>query len=172
SEDYRKLFALYRGLDALHALAARAQQKGIAVGELKRIQEAFLRGLAEVGGFTDTLKMDEIRLARGEVADRLKSDAGVRREKAEYVTGPIHTGLSTDVVAAFQGDVKFTIASKRLSTTTNVDIDLADMGAQPRTLANVLNFINDKLSGAGLRTKLASQRLPNPPRTIKVGDKT
>jgi hypothetical protein len=172
SEDYRKLFALYQGLDALHALAARAQQKGVTVGELKRIQDAFTRGLAEIGGFTDTLKMDEIRLARGEVADRLRSDAGVRREKAEYVTGAIHTGLSTDEVAAFRGDVKFAIASKRLSTTTNVDIDLGEMGVAPRTMANVINFINGKLEAAGVHTRIASQRLPNAPRTIQVGGKT
>ena len=44
SEDYRKLFALYQGLDALHALAARAQEKGVSVGVLKRIQDAFDRG--------------------------------------------------------------------------------------------------------------------------------
>ncbi len=172
SEDYRKLFALYQGLDALHGLAERAGQKGVSTGELKRVQDAFVRGLAEVGDYTDTLKLDQFRLASGAVADSLKATSGVRRDDSDYVTGPILTGSSSDEVPGFMGDVKFTIAVKRISTTTNVDIDLAEMGAQPRTLANVIGYINGKLADAGATTRFASQKLPNEPRTVQVGGKT
>ena len=73
---------------------------------------------------------------------------------------------------AFQGNVQFNISVKRLSTTTNVPIDLSEMGTQPRTLANVINYINGKLAGDGFTTRFASQRLPNEPRTVKVGTQT
>jgi hypothetical protein len=172
SEDYRKLFALYQGLDALHGLADRAGQKGISSGELHRVQDAFVRGLAEIGDYTDTLKLDQFRLASGAVADSLKATSGVRRDNSDYVTGPIMTGSSADEVPAFMGDVKFNIAVKRISTTTNVAIDLNDMGAQPRTLANVIGYINGKLADAGAVTRFASQKLPNEPRTMQVGGKT
>src|SRR5205814_10498080 len=98
--------------------------KGVSVGEIKRIQEAFARGVGEVFDFTDTLKLDQVRLSGGEVSDRLKATSGVKRDLAEYTTGAIMTGSSANEVPAFQGAVKFTMSFKRLSTTTNIDIDL------------------------------------------------
>lgn len=171
SEDYRKLFSLYQGLNTLYGLAERAGSKGVTSGELSRIQDIFSRGLGEVMTYTDNLKLDQVRLARGAVTDRLRTETGVRRDKAEYVTGVIHSGSSSGEVAAFQGAVKFDIAVKRGPADFNISIDLADMGAQPRTMANVVNFINGKFSAAGLQTRFATERLPNEPRTIQVNGK-
>lgn len=172
SLDYQKLFALYQGLDALSSITDQAAKKNVTTGELGRLQTAFARGMSEISDFTDTLKTDQFRLASGAVSDSLKAAAGVPLDSAQYITGPILTGSSSDEVPAFQGDVQFNMAIKRLSTTTNVAIDLSEMGAQPRTLANVLGFINGKLSDVGAFTRVASARLPNEPRTVKVGDKT
>jgi hypothetical protein len=171
SDDYQKLFALYQGLDTLNNLATRAGQTGVSSGELKRIQSAFASGLAEVGTFTDGLKLDQFRLASGNVADSLTATAGVQRDDPTYVTGPLVTGSAADEVPAFQGNVQFTLSVRRLSMTTDIAVDLSEMGTTPRTLGNVINYLNDKLQAAGLVTRFASQKLPNEPRTVTVGGK-
>src|SRR5690606_14627618 len=54
----------------------------------------------------------------------------------------------------------------------HVDIDLAEMGAQPRTLGAVITHINDKLEAAGVQTRIGREMIPAEKRTIQVGDKT
>jgi len=172
SDDYKKLFALYQGLNTLYGIAEQSNAKGGSSYSATRMQASFARGMAEIAAFTDTLKLDQLRLARGEVAANLKTAVGVPREKAEYVTGVIHSGSATSEVTAFQGPVVFDINIKRGTTPFSIHIDLADMGSQPRTLANVVNHINAKLQTAGVFTRFATERLPNEPRTVQVGDKT
>ena len=65
-------------------------------------------------------------------------------------------------VAAFEGDVQFNISIKRIGVTHNVPIDLADMGAQPRSMANVISYINDQLAAAGVETRFQTQRTARP----------
>ncbi|CAN5209356.1 regulatory protein FlaEY [soil metagenome] len=172
SDDYRKMFALFQGLNTLYGLAGKAVDKTTPAGDLIRISQAFQRGLGEITDFTDTLELDQARIARGEVAESLKGANGVPREKDEYVTGPVHKGLSTDEVAAFQGNVTFDIGIKKINSNQSINIDLSLMGAQPRTLANVVGFINGELSAAGVFTRVSTLKLPNPPNTYKVGTKT
>lgn len=172
SADYRKLFALYQGLNALQGLAERMDAKGVSTLEKDRVAATFAKGLTETGTYIDQLKLDQLRVTRGEVSSLVKSAVGVPRTKAEYVTAPIHTGSSTDVVTALEGDIQFNIEIKRLNTTFNVSIDLNQMGAQPRSLANVINFVNGKLADEGVATRFATQRIPGAPKTTVVGGKT
>ena len=51
SPDYRKLFALYQGLDTLNALTNRAAAKGVGALELTQLSKRFGAGLAEVGSW-------------------------------------------------------------------------------------------------------------------------
>ena len=46
--------------------------------------------------------------------------------------------------------------------TTNVPIDLSNLGAQPRSLANVISYINQQLAAAGVQTRVATNRMPGP----------
>lgn len=172
SDDYKKLFALYQGLDTLSQLAARAQDKTISASELKRVQAAFDRGLAEIGAFTDSLKLEQLRLSGGQVSDKLNSTSGVKVASTDYVTDPIHQGGLNDEVAAFTGEVKFNIDVQRLNSTFSVPIDLTEMGAQPRTIGNVVGFINTKLQEAGVYTRFSAQQTPSEPRTMQIGGKT
>ncbi|HEX7944312.1 MAG TPA: hypothetical protein VF495_06580, partial [Phenylobacterium sp.] len=172
SQDYRKLFALYQGLATLGDLAAQAQKKGVTAIEMKRLQETFTKGLKEVAGYVGTADLDKIRLTAGEVGSTAKTTAPVQSAKSEYVTAPVYAGTSSDSVPAFQGAVTFTISVKRSGTVHNVNIDLSEMGAQTRSMANVTNYINGKLAAEGIDTRFATQRLPGAPRTIQAGGKT
>jgi hypothetical protein len=68
--------------------------------------------------------------------------------------------------------VKFNIDIKQVNTTSTVAIDFDEMGAQPRTLSNVITYINQKLTSAGAVSRVASQRIPAVPKTIQAGGKT
>jgi len=172
SDDYRKLFALYQGLNTLSGLVDGAQAKNVTPQDLRRLQATFASGMAEVSKYVDASKFENLRVTQGAVAPSAKTSAGVQKTKTEYVTVPLVSGSSGDPVAAFAGDIKFTINAKGVNTTKSVDIDLGAMGATPRTLANVINYVNGQLEGAGVFTRLATQRIPAAPKTTTVGGKT
>lgn len=182
SADYRKLFALYQGLNALHGLAERMDAKGVSDLERSQIVRRFNSGLTEVGTYVDNLDLDRLDLARGATGSTLKAGVGMKRATNSYVGAVIHEGASTDPVAAFQGNVAFKMTVQKSTTLSNgqvilvggpieVSIDLAEMGATPRTLAAVKDFVNTKLQDAGVSTRLATERTPGEARTVTVGGK-
>lgn len=172
SADYRKLFALYNGLNTLSGLAERAQAKNLSDFDLRRLQSVFAKGLQEVTTYADAASLEQLRLTKGEVATRARMGLGVPKSKSDYVTAALVSGSSAGVVPAFQGAVQFTINVRRVNVDYAVQIDLAQMGAQDRTLGNVVGFINQQLQDAGLATRFATQRLPGVERTTQAGGKT
>ncbi|HYF21848.1 MAG TPA: transcriptional regulator [Caulobacteraceae bacterium] len=172
SQDYRRLFALYQGLNALHGLAGRMDQKGVDALERAQIQRRFAAGLDEVGDFVEGLELEKLRLVRGEAAEKLKSQAGVRRDKAEYVAAVVHQGAADAPVAAFQGDVRFSITVQKTGGPVQVNVDLADMGAAPRTMSKVIEHLNAELQAAGVLTRVQRERIPGAPQTVTAGGKT
>lgn len=177
SPDYRKLFALYQGLDTLNALANRAATKGVAALELNQLNRRFAAGLAEVGAWMPTAEFDAIRMVQGTAKTSSKTTAATLRDSANSITGPIHEGAPSTPVAAFQGDVRFDITIRvpvgiSGSQTTAIPIDLADMGAAPRTLDSVLKHINGALEAAGVATRIGREQIKAEPKTIQVAGKT
>jgi len=183
SQDYRKLFALYQGLNSLYGLAERMDAKNVTALEKSQITRRFDAGLTEVGGYVDGLDLTHLDVARGVTASTLKAGVGMKRTTAEYVGAVIHEGSSADPVAAFQGPVTFSMRVQKSSTLSNgtviqvggpidVAVDLADMGSTPRTLANVVDFVNGKLSAAGVQTRLATERTAGAAKTTTIGGKT
>ncbi|MBW3559886.1 MAG: transcriptional regulator [Proteobacteria bacterium] len=176
SGDFPELFALYNGLNSLDILAKRADAKGVSSIEIKQLERRFAAGLKELGPFIDTLDLDKLQLIRGEVAERARTGAGVRRDTPEYRTGVVHRGDRDAAVEAWSGEVKFqvTVSPTTGSTTPPkvVSFDLAEMGTATRTVGAVVNYMNGKLEAAGVYTRFEREKLVEPPRTMKVGDKT
>lgn len=172
STDYKKLFALYQGLGTLSAMADKAQAKGTTAQDLRQLGQAFTKGMSEVSAYVAAAKLDNVRLAQGDVSISAKTTLGVARTQTEYVTGPLVSGSSSTEVPAFQGAVQFTISAKSGNNTKTVNINLADLGVLPRTLGNVINYVNGKLQDAGIASRLATQRTPAVPTTTTVGGKT
>jgi len=168
SGDYRKMFALYNGLSTLMAVAERMNAKGLTSVDQDKIRSTFAKGMSEISTYIDDLKLDSLRLARGEAMSQARMQTGVPRNKTEYITAPLVAGSSGAVVPAFEGDVKFNIQVKRINGTLDVAIDLSEMGATPRTMGNVVGFINQKLADAGAVTRVASHRIPGEERTTTV----
>jgi hypothetical protein len=174
--DYRKLFALYQGLDTLNALTNRASTKGVSALELTQLNKRFTAGLAEIGSWMSAAEFEDIRMVQGTAKSISKTTAAVPRDSAVSVTGPVHEGAISTPVTAFEGDVRFNITIKvpvglTSYNTTAVPIDLAGMGAKPRTLDNVLEFINTQLETAGFATRIGRQQIKAEPKTMQVNGK-
>lgn len=172
SSDYKKLFALYQGLNTLYGLGERMQATGVSATEKARLAGIFSRGMDEISTYTDKAKLEQMRLTRGDTMITDKTSVGVPRAKYSYTTSKVYTGLQGDAVPAFQGAVAFNISVKRGSVTHDVAIDLADMGGAPRTMGAVTAFINSKLEAEGLQTRFSVERTASPPRKVTTGGTT
>ena len=177
SADYRKLFALYQGLDTLNALVNRAATKGVSSLEMTQLSRRFASGLGEIGSWLTAAGFDDLRMVQGASKTSSKTTAAVPRDSAISITGPIHEGSIDTPVAAFQGDTRFSVTIKEPvgvsgSQTTEVAIDLADMGSTPRTLDNVVRHINGKLEAGGFETRFGREQIKAEPRTMQVNGKT
>ena len=175
SSDYRKLFAVYQALETLNALANRASTMGVGQTDLGLVQKRFASGLAEISNYVAKAGFEQIRLVQGTTSVTSKSTAAVPRDSSNSITGPIHEGSLLEPVAAFEGDTRFNITIKTPqgvgTTTTSVPIDLAEMGATPRTMDNVLSFINGKLEAGGFQTRIGREQVKSTPQTVQVGGK-
>jgi hypothetical protein len=171
STDYKKLFALFQGLNALSGLAERMGAKGVTDVEKAKIQSVFAKGLSETTAYADSLKLEQLRLTRGAAMLSDRSTVGMPRANYTYTTGTLHTGTSTEAVDAFAGAVVFDIAVKRLNTTSTISIDLSEMSGT-RSMSNVVSFINGKLSESGVTTRFQLSRTPGEPKVVKTGGTT
>ena len=143
---------------------------------MTQLTKRFSSGLTEIGSWLSSAEFDDIRMVQGASKMTSKTTAAVPRDSARSITGPIHEGSVDMPVAAFQGDTRFSITIKvpvglTSSQTTAVPIDLADMGATPRTLDNVLVHINGKLEAAGFQTRLGREQIKADAKTIQVNGK-
>jgi hypothetical protein len=171
SPDYTKLFATYQALNTMSALITQAGQKGQTDGEISRLQTALARGLGEVSGYVQNLSLDQMRLTTGAVMTTDKATVGVPKATYSYTTDKLYTGLVDDEVPRFKGDVSFKVAVKSFGVTSNVTMDLSEMGSTPRTMSNVVSYMNGKLKEAGFRTSFAVQRTAGEAQTVQVGGK-
>ena len=170
--DYKKLFAAYQALNTLTAIANRSSEKGVTDSEIKRLQTAFSKGLNEVNSYVQNLSTDGMRLTTGSVMTSDKSTVGVPKSNYEYVTNKIYSGQVDDEVPNFAGNVSFTMSIKKFGVSTDVTMDLSEMGSTPRTMSNVVSFFNDKLADAGFDTQFAVERTVGEERTTTVNGQT
>lgn len=172
SGDYRKIFALYQGLNTLGALADRAGVKGLTASESAQLSKRFGEGLADLSAYLGAAKFEDVRLVQGVAQTAVKSTFAVERAPTTFVTAPVHDGDAASPVKAFQGDVKFAVTVKAATGTQTIDMDLSEMGATDRSMMTVVDYMNGKMEAAGVSTRISNQLIPAEPRTIKSGSKT
>ncbi|MFA4939179.1 transcriptional regulator [Brevundimonas sp.] len=172
SGDYRKMFALYQGLNTLGALADRAGVKGLTASESTQLSKRFGEGLADLSAYLGAAKFEDVRLVQGVAQTAVKSTFAVERAPTTFVTAPVHDGAAASPVKAFQGDVKFAMTVKTTAGTRTINMDLSEMGATDRSMMTVVDYMNGKLEAAGVSARISNQLIPAEPRTIKSGAKT
>lgn len=171
--DYKRLFALYSGLTTLQALAGRAEDKTLSKTELAKTQTQFARGLSELEAFFAQQQFDDIRLAQGDRVDAAQTTLAMPSKSEDYVTGVIHKGGLYDKVSGLASDATFDIvATSAAGAVRNVAIDLSEMGSIPRSLGNVVSFVNNKLSAAGASSRLEAVDQTPKTTTIVIAGRT
>ena len=184
TSDYKNLFGLYQGLNTLYDLASTAAAAGtssasssLAYLQPSQLQAAFASGMSQVQSFVASSPFTGFNLTAGAVNTTETSSVGIPNGTYQsYTTGVIGEGDESTPLAAFQGDVQFnisvaneyantTITNPDGTTTTitqppvNVPIDLSNMGSTPRTIDNVVNYLNKQMTAAGLSTQFAAANL-------------
>ncbi|MGH6957605.1 MAG: beta strand repeat-containing protein [Caulobacteraceae bacterium] len=173
SADYKSLFALYSGLNTLYSLASQASKSHVTSAQLSQYQTAFANGMGQLSTFLSNTSFAKLKLATGTIQSSQTSSVATPSQASVYTTAPLNTsGDSSAVVPAFSGNVSFDVTVKLGSTNTVVPINLSGMGATPRTMGNVVSYMNGQLSAAGVFVSFSVDRLPAQPDTITVGNKT
>ncbi len=159
--DYQNLFALYQGLTTLQSLTTAAAATTTTSAQLALIQKAFTSGLGQVRSFVSSDPFQEFAVSDGTISSSDTTSVGVQQSTDTYDTKPLVTGSSSDVAPALQGDIAFSMTAANLQgQATTVNFNLDDMGSQPRTMSNVVSYLNSQLQASGLKTRFADNLIP------------
>ena len=172
SSDYKKLFALYNGLNTLSQLAENAKAKPASEASAAQLQKAFRRGVQEVVDYVGAARFERLRLSLGEVNGSVRAATAGRPAAASYQTPPLVASDSSGVVDALKGDVRFTMSITRIGVTKDIDIDLSSVPESERTLPRFVSLVNAQLEAEGLTTRFETRRIPGQERSTTVGGKT
>ena len=173
SQQYNSLFTLYQGLNALSGLTSQMLSTTATTQSNRQASSAFETGLGQVMGYVNGLNLPNIRITNGSVSSSAATTLAPATENDTYTTGVIFQGDMNDAVPAFQGTVQFNINITGFEgAQTSVPIDLSQMGSTPRTMPNVVSFINSQLQAAGVTTRFATDMQAAKPETMKINGKT
>lgn len=172
SSDYKKLFALYNGLNTLSQLAETAKAKPASAASAEQLQKAFRRGVQEVVDYVGNARFERLRLSLGDVNSSLRATAAGRPAASSYQTPPLVANDSAGVVDALRGDVRFTMSVTRIGVTKDIEIDLASVPESERTLPGFVSLVNAQLEAEGFSTRFETRRIPGQDRTTTINGKT
>lgn len=166
--DHKKLFSLYIALSRLVEIASHAASESTPLGLLSSLDKRLQQGLGEITQFLSEAKFDDLTLLRGNKSAFAQTPGTIApRTSSTYVGTVAQRGAFEAPLAALTGNEVFTISVKKLGGTTNITIDLSQMGAPP-TLGNIISFINDALAAAGMFTRFKAEKLGEEQYAIKI----
>ncbi len=174
SADYTQLFTLYQGLNALEGIATAAQASNVSPNQLAQYQRRFAEGMTEVNSYINSTTYQHVALTEGTLTAALKNTVGTAENDSTYTGQNIVTGAASTPVPALAGDVQFSMSIQRLGTQQPivVNFNLADMGSTPRSMSNVVSYMNDQLKAAGVSTRMAVNMTTGAPVTSTVNGTT
>ena len=157
--NYRSLFALYTALNNLKTLASAAQNTATTAGQLSALQSAFNTGLSQVQAYIATNSFSGLTLTSGVARTSETATAATPRQSFTYLGASAISGSADTVIPGLSTSDSFTIsvnqnAGSANAVTVNVPIDLSALGSTPLTANNVVAYINQQLSAAGVQTKM------------------
>jgi hypothetical protein len=174
SADYKKLFALYSGLNTLYSIATEASGKNVSSLQLSQLQTAFKNGMAQLDTYMGETTYQKLKITTGTVQQAQTTSVSTPSQPTSYTTPALNTtGNSSAVVPAFEGNVSFDVTAQvGGQTASTVAINLADMGSTPRTIGNVVAYMNSQLSSAGVFASFSADQIAPVPDTYTAGNQT
>ncbi|MHA6287056.1 hypothetical protein [Maricaulis sp. CAU 1757] len=158
-DDHKSMFSLHQGLKRLASLAEEARDPTTNDTRRDLLNRALQKGMSQLDDYFQDMDLDTVNLLKGEQLTKVESDVAVSRGLSEFKTGTIHTGDFDAEVASLTGDVQFNIAITKNGATTNIAIDLADMGTTTRNLDNIVAHINTQLEAAGMVSRFERAKI-------------
>ncbi len=160
ADDHKSLFSLYQGLKRMMSIAEMAKEGGSASYSMTYLANQFQNGLDQLDTFLDDTSFDELSVLKGEELSEVESEVAIARTSSNYYTGTVHDGALTDEVAALTGsDIEFTVSVTKSGVTSDVLINLDDMGTTERTMENIAAHINSELDAAGVISTFYVEKL-------------
>lgn len=162
SDDFKNLFALYKGLNRLSELVEFAKTDRRADYMRDQLQRQFDAKLGEIYAFIDDTEFNDITLLRGLKTDKLSSTAErpdssgdqysaygfVLLESQTEFYGNRATTVRSDPIPGLTGTETFTITITENGATTDILIDLANVTGG-LTIDNIVDYINTQLAADG-----------------------
>jgi hypothetical protein len=152
SRDQRKLFALYKGLQALQTLAARAGEEKTLAGERSGLARRFAAGFEEVRAAVAKGGFEDLTLLLGDKSNEAKTQFAVPRQRFEYKGNIVSNGASDTALAGVTGTETITVNVMKGTTPTPVTLNLSEISGTI-SINSVIVALNDKMAEAGLMTR-------------------
>lgn len=156
-DNFKRLFALFKGLTKLQEIAefSASDRKAIPLRDV--LNRRFQKGLAELMTYVAETKIEGITLVTG-----LKENFATATTLIPPATKPssfLGASVTVSLTDPLSGvlDETFFIDVTDASGSKTVTVDLSQMGdpaETPRTLDNVVDFINGRLQAAAVLTSL------------------
>jgi hypothetical protein len=173
ASDYKNLFALYQGINALEGLASDATSTTLTASQQQQYSTAFASGMSQLQTFLSQTSFSTLNVAEGTLTTSSSTTEGAPQETDTYTTGTIFSGGQNDPVPAFEGNVQFSMTlTNTAGVGTTVNFNLNDMGSTPRTMGNVVNYLNSQLKAAGMTTTFSDVATAGTPLTSTENGQT
>jgi hypothetical protein len=174
SADYKKLFALYSGLNTLYSIATEASSSKTTSLQLGQLQTAFNNGMTQLQKYLGDTTFSSLKLTSGTIQSTQTSSVSTPSQPTSFTTPALNTtGNSSAVVPAFEGNVSFDVsATVGGQGQSAVAINLNGMGSTPRTIGNVVSYMNSQLQAGGIFASFSVDATAPVPDTITSGNQT
>jgi len=147
------LFRMWKGLKKMEALATFAATDKRADLVRGQLQSQFERYESELFAFAAQQQLTGVTVIAGPVEDEVETESRVPRSSSEYEGKQLFDNIS-DEVPGLDTNTRFNInVVKNDGTLIDLNIDLADMGATTKSLANISEHLNTELEAAGVTTR-------------------
>lgn len=155
AKNDKELFLLHTGVEKLKALAELATSKTLSDLDRARFQKRLDKGLAELKTHIAANGLDGAQLLAGKKYSTMSTDTLGSTTTNSYISAALVNGDENAIPPQFAGNISFDIDVKdQIGGIKTATINLNDMGATPRSVANVSAFINTKLDALGVLSRV------------------
>lgn len=147
------LFQIWKGLKKIHELtifAAEDKRADLVRGQL---QAQFDRYESELSEFVAAQQLSDVKVIAGPLETEVETESRIPRSSSEYEGKRLFDNIS-DEVEGLDTNTRFNVnVVKSDDTVIDVAIDLADMGATPKSLTAISEHVNTELEAAGVTSR-------------------
>ncbi len=173
--DHKKLFALYKGLSRLQALATRAADDVTLEGERAALNRRFQSGLSEIKSFLTDKGFEDLTMLLGEKVSKVDSGFRKPRPPSLYSGPSLVSGTPSNVISSLAGTEVFTVSVAKSGATINVAMDMSAVSGD-LSVDNVIAYMNGELESAGVYTRFTRTtfdgKTSTDPKTYGLGVQT